>query len=163
MFIMRGTNLIIHPETDIYFVTGLLPQGEALRYPLPTGRVNIDRFWRRHCVGAPLTEGCTNIVSMTDVAEQCALAIIVQLVGLFAPYRASGLQVGFLCRLRGRHFFDFARFCFDGMVSQLNKVQRGSKSFAYASILCSIMYERVMLLRPMVVMPAGGPREPRMR
>ena len=49
------------------------------------------------------------------------------------------------------------------MVSQLNRVQRGSKSFAYASILCNIMYERVVLLRPIVVVPIGGPREPRMR
>ena len=44
MFVLRGTNLIIRPEMDIYFVTRLLPQGEALRYPLPTGRVNMDRF-----------------------------------------------------------------------------------------------------------------------
>lgn len=44
MFILRGTNLIIHPEMDIYFVTGLLLQGEALRYPLSTGRVNLYIF-----------------------------------------------------------------------------------------------------------------------
>ena len=71
--------------------------------------------------------------------------------------------MGVLCHLRNGHFFDFAHLCFDGMVSQLNKVEHGSKSFAYASILCSIMYERVVLLRPMVVVPIGGPREPRMR
>ena len=49
------------------------------------------------------------------------------------------------------------------MVSQLNRVQRGSKSFAYASILCNIMYERVVLLRPVMAVPIGGTREPRMR
>ena len=49
------------------------------------------------------------------------------------------------------------------MVLELKKVQRGSKSFAYASILCSIMYERVVLLRPVVVVPPVGPREPYMR
>ena len=77
MFVLRGMNLIIHPEMDIYFVIGLLPQGEALRYPLPIGQVNMDRFWRRHCGSADLTEGCINITSVIDVAEQCALAIIV--------------------------------------------------------------------------------------
>ena len=49
------------------------------------------------------------------------------------------------------------------MVSQLNKVQHGYKSFAYAIILYSIMYERVVLLRPVVAVPIGGPWEPRMR
>ena len=49
------------------------------------------------------------------------------------------------------------------MVSQLNKVQYGQNSSVYASILCSIMYERVVLLRPVVVVPIKGPREPRMR
>ena len=49
------------------------------------------------------------------------------------------------------------------MVSQLNRVQRGSKSFAYTSILCSIMYERLVLLRPIVEVPIGGPKELRMR
>ena len=34
MFVLRGVNLIICLETDIYFVTELLLQGEALRYPL---------------------------------------------------------------------------------------------------------------------------------
>ena len=79
------------------------------------------------------------------------------------PHRASGPQVGVLCHLRNGHFFDFAHFCFHGMVSQLNRVQRGSKSFAYASILCNIMYERVMLMRPVVPVPIWGPREPCMR
>lgn len=76
MFVLMGTNLIIRLETDIYFVTRLLPQGKALRYPLPPGQVNMDRLWRRHCGGVPLTEGCINIASMTNVAERCALAII---------------------------------------------------------------------------------------
>ena len=117
MFVLRGTNLIIHPEMDIYFVTMLLPQGEALRYPLPTRRLNLDRFRRRHCGDAPLTEGCINIASVTDVVERCALAIIVQLAGSFTPHRASGPLVEVLRHLRKQHFFDFARFCFDGMVS----------------------------------------------
>ena len=45
----------------------------------------------------------------------------------------------------------------------MNRVQHGSKSFVYTRILCSIMYERVVLLRPVVAVPIGGPREPRMR
>ena len=49
------------------------------------------------------------------------------------------------------------------MVSELNRVQRGSKSFAYAIFMCSIMYERVVLLRPIVAVPIGGSQEPRMR
>lgn len=104
-----------------------------------------------------------NITSVTDVAEQCALAIIVRLAGSFVPHQASGPQVGVLRHLRNEHFFDFSYFCFDGIVLQLNWVQHGSKSFAYATILCNIMYERVVLLRPVVAVPIGGPREPRMR
>lgn len=77
MFVLRGENLIIHLETDIYFVTRILPQGEALRYPLPVGQVNMDRFRRHHCGGVPLTKGCINIALVTDVAKICALAIIV--------------------------------------------------------------------------------------
>ena len=77
MFVLRRMNLIIHPETNIYFLIRLLPQGKPLRYPLPVGRVNMDRFWRRHYGGAPLTKGCINIASVIDVAERCALAIIV--------------------------------------------------------------------------------------
>ena len=103
-------------------------------------------------------EGCIAIATVTDLAEQCALAAIVRLAGSFAPHRASGLQVGVLRRLRSGHFFDFAHFCFDGMVLQLKKVQRGSNSFAYASILCSIIYERVVLQRLVVAVPIGGPR-----
>lgn len=49
------------------------------------------------------------------------------------------------------------------MVAKLNKVHNGLKLFAYASILYKIMYERVVLLRPVVAVPLGGPREPRMR
>ena len=123
----------------------------------------MDRFRRRHYSGAPLTEGCINITSVINVAEWCALAIIVRLAGSFAPHRASGPQGGVLRHLRNGNFFDFSYFFFDGMVSELNRVQRGSKSFAYTSILCNIMYERVMLLRPMVVVPIGGPTEPRIR
>ena len=81
MFVLRGMNLIICLETNIYFVAILLPQGEVLRYPLPIGRVNMDRLWRQHCGGAPLTNGCINIASVTYVAERCALAIIVRLAG----------------------------------------------------------------------------------
>ena len=43
------------------------------------------------------------------------------------------------------------------------KIQDGSKLFAYARILYSIMYERVVLLRPVVVVPPKGPWEPCMR
>ena len=89
MLVLWGTNLIIHPKADIYFVTGLLPQGEALRYPLPAGRVNLDRFQRRHCGGAPLTEGCINITSVKYVVERYALAIIVRMAGSFSPHWAS--------------------------------------------------------------------------
>ena len=77
MFVSCGTNLVIHPEIDVYFVIGLLPHGEALRYPLPIGRVYLDRFRRWHCGGAHLMEGCIKIASVTDVAERCALAVIV--------------------------------------------------------------------------------------
>ena len=77
MFVLQGMNLVIHPEMDIYFVTRLLIQGEAPRYPLPAGRVDLDRFRRRHCGGAPLTEGCINITSMKNLAEPCARAVIV--------------------------------------------------------------------------------------
>ena len=77
IFMLRGTNLVICLETNIYFLTRLIPHGEALRYPLSSGRVNLDRFQRRHWGGAPLTEGCINIGLVTDVAEQCALAVIV--------------------------------------------------------------------------------------
>ena len=89
MFVLMGKNLIIHPETDIYLLTRLLPQGEALRYLLPAGRVNMDRFRQCHCGGTPLTEGCINITSVIDVAERCALAVIVRLAGSFAPHQAS--------------------------------------------------------------------------
>ena len=43
------------------------------------------------------------------------------------------------------------------MVMQLNKVHNGSKLFAYANILCNIVYERVVLLRRVVVVPLRGP------
>ena len=82
----------------------------------------MDRFQRRHCGGAPLTEGCINIASVTDVAEQCAMALIVRLEGFFAPHQALGPEVGVLHHLRNGHFFKFSHFCFDGMVSQLNRV-----------------------------------------
>ena len=61
MFVLHGMNLVIHPEMDVYFVTGLLPDGEALRYPLPSRRVDLERFQRRHCGGVPLIEGCISI------------------------------------------------------------------------------------------------------
>lgn len=52
---VAGMNLVICPETNVCFVTRLLPHGEALRYPLPSGRVDLERFQRRHCGGVPLT------------------------------------------------------------------------------------------------------------
>ena len=49
------------------------------------------------------------------------------------------------------------------MVTQLAKAQRGAiKTFFYASILCSIMYEQVVRLRPFVAVPLGPLRDPRM-
>ena len=44
MFVLLGTNLVIRPEIDVYFVTGLLPHGEVLRYLLPFGKVDLERF-----------------------------------------------------------------------------------------------------------------------
>ena len=67
MFVLHGTKLVIHPETDIYFVTELLPQGEVLQYPLPIRRVDLDTFQRRNCGGVPLTEGCISIASVTNL------------------------------------------------------------------------------------------------
>ena len=49
------------------------------------------------------------------------------------------------------------------MVMQLNKVHNRSKLFSYGSILCNTKYDRVVLLRPVVVMLLGGPQEPCMR
>ena len=77
MFVLHGTNLAIHPKIDVYFVTGLLPRGEALQYPLPYGRVDLERFQACHFGGAPLTEGCISIASVTELVEKCALAAIV--------------------------------------------------------------------------------------
>ena len=42
VFMLRGCDVAICPETDIYFLTRLLPQGEVLRYPLPSGRVDFE-------------------------------------------------------------------------------------------------------------------------
>ena len=80
-----------------------------------------------------------------------------RLTGLFSPHRASGPQVGVLRQLRAGHFFDFSCFCCDEMLAEISKVLDGSEIFTYAIILCSIMYERVVLLRPVVAVPFGGP------
>ena len=76
---------------------------------------------------------------------------------------ASIPQVGVICRLRFGHVYDFSHFYYDEKVAQLNKVHSGSKLFAYAKILCRIMYERVVLLRPVVEVPPRGPWELCMR
>ena len=79
MFMLRGMSLAIHPETNFYFVTKLLPEGEALRDPLPASRVDLEIFRRHQCGGVPLIEGFINIASVTDLEERCALEMIVRL------------------------------------------------------------------------------------
>ena len=61
MFVLRGTNLIIRLEMDIYFLIELLCQGEALRYPLPAGRVNLDRFQSGIAVVRLLLRGASTL------------------------------------------------------------------------------------------------------
>ena len=119
---MQGCDVDICHETDIYFVTRFLPQGEALRYPLPSGRVDLDRFSAGHSGRAPLTEGCIAIATVTDLGERCALATIVRLVRSSTPHWVLGPQIGVLRQLRVGHFFDFSHLCYDGMLAQLSKV-----------------------------------------
>lgn len=122
VMVLWGCDLAICPETDIYLVTELLPKGQVLRYPLPSGRVDLERFLASRYGGAPLMEGCIAIATVTNLAEKCALAAIVLLVGLSAPHRASGPQVSVLRQLRVSHFFDFAHFYYDGMLAHISKV-----------------------------------------
>ena len=82
--------------------------------------------------------------------------MIVRLAGSLTPHQASGPQVGVLRQSKSGHFCDFSHFLYDKMVTQLNKVHSGSKLFAYASILCRIMHERVVLLRPVMAVPPRG-------
>lgn len=132
VFLLHGCDLAIRPEIDIYFVTRLLPQGEALRYPLPSRRVDFLQFRMCHCGGVPLMEGCINIALVTDLAIWCPLATILRLAGSSTPHQASGLQVGVLHWLRAGNFFDFAHLYYDRMLAQLYKIQDGLKLFAYA-------------------------------
>lgn len=77
MMVLWGCDLVICLEIDIYFVTGFLPQGEALQYPLPYEGVDLEIFSSGHFGRVPLTERCIAIATVIDLAKRCALAAIV--------------------------------------------------------------------------------------
>lgn len=84
------------------------------------------------------------------------LAMIVRLVGSMPPN--CGAHISILQRLQAGTFFDCAQLVWEGMMLYLTQVQKFSlKSFGYGSVLCSILYEKVVMLCHIIALLAAPP------
>lgn len=163
--VFRQTDMLISVHIDIYFVTHQLPRGDALPYPLLARHVDIHRWVEGvgevHCGPIPYEVGCIRIATILDLTEWVARAMIIRLVGSASPHRVLGPQIDVLQQLQVGNFFYLARFLYRGMMHQLTQVQRGILwIFYYGSVLSSIMYERVVMLHPILAVPPGPSRDP---
>jgi len=68
-------------------VTRLVPRGEVLQVPLPSGMVYIHVWEEGHYGPNPFYEGCIRISSIVYLIKWEELAMIKQLVGLVAPHQ----------------------------------------------------------------------------
>lgn len=110
-----------------------------------------------------ISNGCMRITAVEDIARWATLTIIVRLVGSMSPDQCLGSNISVLQQLQVGAFFDWDWLVRQGIVSQLTQVQQLLlKTFGYGSLLCSILYERVVMLHPVVIVLAGPPWEPRM-
>jgi hypothetical protein len=105
-------------------------------------------------------------ISAIDVLLHCCVAaMIVRVYGTRAPHWISGGELMLMERVVvGCEQFAWGLMLHAHMIAQLDRCRStGKGEFAFGSILVAFFLERVLMLRPRVVLEVPGVREPRMR
>jgi hypothetical protein len=105
-----------------------------------------------------------SIGAIDSLAHRCIAAMIVRIYGSLATQRISGGRLLVLERVLAGERFAWGLMLHARMVAQLDHCRStGGGEFSFGSILVAWFLERVLMLRPRILMETSGAREPRLR
>jgi hypothetical protein len=105
-----------------------------------------------------------SISAIDSLAHRCIAAMIVCIYGSLATQQISGGQLLVLERVVAGEQFAWEMTLHARMIAQLDRFRStGVGEFAFGSILVAWFLERVLMLRPRVLLEMPGAREPRSR
>jgi hypothetical protein len=166
-FLVRGEQIPFTAVEDVYFLTGLPFRGTPLpAKPMLPRDTHLVTFARQFCSGENFMSGTVVSISGIDsLTHRCIAAMIVRVYGSLVTQRISGGQLVVLERVMvGRERFAWGLMLHARMISQLDRCRStGTEEFAFGSILVAWFLERVLMLRPRVLLEVPGAREPRLR
>jgi hypothetical protein len=166
-FLMRGEQIPFTAVEDIYFLTGLPFRGTPLpAVPVLPRDTHLRTVAERYCSGEHYMYGTAMSISGIDVVlHRCIAAMIVRVYGSRATHRISGGELFLMERVVvGRERFAWGLTLHAQMIAQLDHCRStGAGEFAFGSILVAYFLERVLMLRPRVLLEVPGAREPRLR
>jgi hypothetical protein len=166
-FLVRGEQIAFTAVEDVYFLTGLPFRGTPLpAVPVLPRDVQLCTIAEQYCSGEDYMIGTSVRISGIDVLlHRCIAAMIVRVYGSRAPHRISGRELSLIEGVVvGRERFAWGLTLHAHMIAQLDRCwSTGRGEFAFGSILVAFFLERVLMLRPRVLLEAPGVREPRLR
>jgi hypothetical protein len=165
-FLVRGEQIPFTAVEDVYFLTGLPFRGTPLPVEpvLPRTTLLADIGWR-YCSGQNFMFGTVvSILAIDSLAHRCIAAMIVWVYGSLATQRISGGQLLVLERVLAVEHFAWGVTLHAQMVTKLDHCRStGVGEFAFESILVAWFLERVLMLRPRILLSVPGAREPWLR
>jgi hypothetical protein len=162
-FMVRGEQIAFTMVEDIYFLTGLPFWGMNLpAEPVLPRDVALVTVGRRFCSGVKFMSGSVVSIGAMDALEnRCIVAMIVRVYGLLVTQRISGGQMSVMERVLASEHFAWGLTLHARMVGQLDHCRStDTGEFAFGSILVAWFLERVLMLRPRILLGAPGAREP---
>jgi hypothetical protein len=165
-FLVRGEQIPFTAVEDVYFLTGLPFWGMPLpAEPVLPRDTTLATIGERYCSGWDFMSGTVVSINAIDsLAHRCIVTMTVHIYGSLVTQRISGGQLLVLERVVGGEQFTWGMTLHVQMIAQLDRCRStGAGEFAFGSILVAWFFERVLMLRPRVLLEMSGAREMRLR
>jgi hypothetical protein len=165
-FLVRGEQIPFTTMEDVYFLTGLPFQGVPLpAEPVLPRDLALATVGRRYCSCPNFMSGTiVSIGSIDSLVHRCITTMIVRVYGSLATQRISGGQLMVMERVLAGEQFAWGLTLHAWMIGQLDHCRSmNTGEFAFGLILVAWFLERVLMLRPRILLGAHGAREPRLR
>jgi hypothetical protein len=166
-FLVRGEQIPFTAVEDIYFLTGLPFRGTPLpAEPVLPRDTHLQEVAERYFSSNHyMSRTIVNIIGIDALLHRCIATMIVRVYGSLVTHRISCGKLLVMERVVvGCEQFAWGLTLHARMIAQLDRCRStGIGEFAFGSILVAWFLERVLMLRPRVLLEAPGAREPRLR
>jgi hypothetical protein len=150
----------------IYFLTGLSHQGEVvdLKSRGAGSGMKVKEYIEAHCVvGTPMVGIQIPIWAIGNLILKIIVLMLTMIIGLASLHQALRLLMFYALECVSSTIYDWCTSLLTNMKGQLIECKKGGKrNFGFASILCSLFFERVPSLGPRVEIIPIGPCDPAM-